>query len=485
MTEAILFSVATQMIRKQSMVREEELFPVPKSPVAASVSLAVPQRSSRNAFANKVEAKDKPFHEWYRFVLSFPPHLVQKYIKGFSLHEGSTLLDPFCGCGTTLVEGKLVKLKTIGVEAHPFAHFASRVKTNWQIDPDDLVNDAQDIAHHSMAQLKHQGISDTDFLSEAPDEKELWALPEEKQKILLSNSISPLPLHKSLVLLDNIKKKGRESLREHEMLAFAKALVFSISNLHFGPEVGLGTIKSDALVISSWLEEIRKMAEDLRIVSGHRYPASKVILADARNISEHIPAGSVDAVITSPPYPNEKDYTRTTRLESVLLGFIEDKTGLRSVKSTLLRSNTRNVYKNDDDDKWIAEHDEIQRISRAIEKRRIDLNKSSGFEKLYGKVTKLYFGGMARHLADLRKVLKPNAKLAYVVGDQASYLRVMIRTGHLLAEISEALGYEVLGLDLFRTRFASSTKEQLREEVLLLRLSKQKVHGNGENSKLV
>jgi len=59
--------------------------------------------------------------------------------------------------------------------------------------------------------------------------------------------------------------------------------------------------------------------------------------------------------------------------------------------------------------------------------------------------------------------------LAYVVGDQASYLRVMIRTGQLLASIAEELGYEVIGIDLFRTRLATATKEQLREEVLLLR----------------
>ena len=364
--------MAKEVTRKRAVVREEKPFLTSNSPYTASIDLEVPRRIKRNAFANKVEAKDKPFHEWYRFVLSFPPHLVQKYIRDFSLQDGAVLLDPFCGCGTTLVEGKLAGLKPIGVEAHPFAHFASKVKTNWQIDPDDLVSDAHDIAQHSLAQLKRQGISDADFLSETPDEKELWALPEEKQKILLSNSISPLPLHKSLVLLENIKKKGKESLREHELLAFAKALVFSVSNLHFGPEVGLGSIKSDALVIPSWLEEIRRIAEDLRTVSGHMYPSSKVILADARTISDHIPPASVDAIITSPPYPNEKDYTRTTRLESVLLGFIEDKTGLRSLKSTLLRSNTRNVYKNDDDDKWIAEHDEIQRISRAIEKRRID-----------------------------------------------------------------------------------------------------------------
>jgi len=56
-----------------------------------------------------------------------------------------------------------------------------------------------------------------------------------------------------------------------------------------------------------------------------------------------------------------------------------------------------------------------------------------------------------------------------VVGDQASYLRVMIRTGQLLAEIAQDLGYELVRIDLFRTRFASATKEQLREEAVILR----------------
>ncbi len=94
-------------------------------------------------------------------------------------------------------------------------------------------------------------------------------------------------------------------------------------------------------------------------------------------------------------------------------------------------------------------------------------------------MTKLYFGGMARHLADLRAVLRPGAQLAYVVGDQASYLRVMIRTGHLLAGIAQSLGYEVVGIDLFRTRLATATKEQLREEVLVLRWPGEKTKSNG------
>jgi hypothetical protein len=45
----------------------------------------------------------------------------------------------------------------------------------------------------------------------------------------------------------------------------------------------------------------------------------------------------------------------------------------------------------------------------------------------------------------------------------------MIRTGQLLADLAKSAGYEVVGIDLFRTRLATATKEQLREEVVVLR----------------
>src|SRR5262249_57957462 len=66
----------------------------------------------------------------------------------------------------------------------------------------------------------------------------LRALAPEKQKLLLTDSISPLPLHKVLVLLDCLKEAGETRYGGHELLALARALVYSISNLHFGPEVG-------------------------------------------------------------------------------------------------------------------------------------------------------------------------------------------------------------------------------------------------------
>ena len=421
-----------------------------------------------NGQINKLDPQDRAFHDWYRFVLSFPPHLVRDYIEDFNLDERHRILDPFCGTGTTLVESKLHGIQGIGLEANPFAHFASSVKVDWKLDPDLLTTRARDIANATLDFLQTQGIDGNQPFDGDIEDLPLRTLDDKTSRLLIKHSISPLPLHKTLVLLDCLKKHRDEPYYRHGLLALANALVFSISNLRFGPEIGVGKCKEDAPVVASWLSEIDKIAHDLRLVAGS-YPDSDVFLADARHLSEFVAPDSVDAVITSPPYPNEKDYTRMTRLESVLLGFIRSKAELRAFKKNFVRSNTRGVYKDDDDDVWIARHAGIERIADKIEKRRVSLGKTSGFEKLYGRVTRLYFGGMARHLADLRTVLRPGAQLAYVVGDQASYLRVMIRTGQLLTEIAQALGYEFVRTDLFRTRFSTATKEQLREEVVVLR----------------
>ena len=422
-----------------------------------------------NGRANKLDSQDRAFHDWYRFVLSYPPHLVRDYLEDFGLNGSHTVLDPFCGTGTTLVESRLNGIRAVGLEANPLAHFASSVKLDWDVDPDELEERSQEIAHLAVQKLAEQGIEENQpFEGKTPD-RVLRTLSPEAAGLILTDSISPLPLHKTLVLLDSMDNHKDERYYRHARLALANALVYKISNLHFGPEVGVRNPKSDAPVVASWMNEIKKMVSDLRLVQGTTFPYAAVHLADARGIGSIVQPSSIDAVITSPPYPNEKDYTRTTRLEFVLLGFVNNKAELKELKRGLIRSNTRGVYKGDDDDQWVTQHPEIQRIAEDIERRRIELGKTSGFERMYARVTKLYFGGMARHLADMRPALRPGAQLAYVVGDQASYLRIMIRTGQLLAEIAQALGYEVVRIDLFRTRLATATREQLREEVVVLR----------------
>lgn len=415
----------------------------------------LPKRAKSNGTANRLDEADRAFHDWYRFVLSYPPHLVRDYFSKFGLGNGQVVLDPFCGTGTTLVEAKLRGLYGVGIEANDMAWLAGHAKSDWGASAADLLSEASNCAKEARRKIAQA--------------RKLRTLSGDQSKLLLTDSICAVPLHKSLLVKESIEQGMSPKLIAYAKVALAKTLVLTASNLHFGPEVGVRGRKEDADVVGAWMSNVEAMSSDLSKMAGKQYLLSTVHKADSREIGTVLTPASIDAVFTSPPYPNEKDYTRTTRLESVVLGLVNDKASLRILKKGLLRSNTRGVYKGDEDDMWVAGNANIQALAEEIERRRIELKKDSGFERLYARVTKLYFGGMARHFADLRLFLKPGAMLGYVVGDQASYLRVMIRTGTLLGEIAESLGYEVVGLDLFRTRIATATKMQMREEVLVLR----------------
>lgn len=423
-----------------------------------------PERATFDS--NKLLARDRSVHDWYRFVLSFPPHLVRHYLNRFGLGPSAVVLDPFCGTGTTLVEAKKLGIASLGIEANPMAQLAARVKIDWTPNPSALVEHAERIGARALEELAADGFTDVGAPATG---KPMRSLPTEASRLLLTDSLSPAPLHRAMVLLRTMEDLRNDRFYDHERVAFAQAIVAKSSNLTFGPEVGVGKPKAGAPVIGPWLEAVRRIAADLSEVKSPTAAESRVLLADSRDLGALVEPRSIAAVFTSPPYPNEKDYTRMTRLESVLLGLIPNRSALRTLKSGLLRSNTRSVYKSDDDDRWVTAFPEVQSIADAIEARRVELKKTSGFERMYPRLTKLYFGGMARHLAGLRPVLRPGALLAYVVGDQASYLRVMIRTGKILGGIAESLGYKVEGIDLFRTRLATATREQLREEVLVLR----------------
>jgi SAM-dependent methyltransferase len=417
----------------------------------------VSQPKLSNPHLNRVALDDAAFHNWYRFVLSFPPHLVRDYLRDrFRVAPGQVVLDPFCGTGTTVVEAKRLGYVGIGIEAHPMSHFASTWKTTWTGDPDELTALAartSDAARRSYAAL-------------GSNYKEL---EKEESKLLLTGSISPRPLHRVLILREQIERFFKGDAREYARLALAKIAVSEASNLHFGPEVGVRGRKKDAKVFEGWELQMRAMAADLRSVEDHALiPQSVVHFGDARNMEGLLEPRSIHAVFTSPPYPNEKDYTRTTRLESVILGFLNDRASLRKIKQPLMRSNTRNVYKGDEDHLHIERFPEIIELADEIERKRIELEKDSGFEKLYARVTRLYFGGMARHFEQLRAALAPGALLGYVVGDQASFFRIHIPTAEILARIAQHYGYEHVGTDVFRTRIATATRRQMEEHVLLL-----------------
>lgn len=405
---------------------------------------------------NKLRVEDSSIHDWYRFVLSFPPHLVQQYLETFCVDQTSFVLDPFCGTGTTNVECKKHGVSSWGIEASPLTHFVSKTKCVWANDTFNFLNTAKQIALEAARTINSLSKPRT--------------LSEEQTSLILKNSICEQPLSSTLVLRDSIRA-ANSPFEDYYLLALAKHIVYSYSNLKFGPEVGISRKKKESVdVVEIWLSEIERMETDLEYWKHHSSTFADISLGDARSIPKRDYIGKVDCVITSPPYPNEKDYSRTTRLESVILGFINTKDDLRNIKKGFIRSNSKNVYRSDNDAQYISNIGSINKLSNEIEERRLELGKTSGFEKLYASVVKQYFGGMARHLSELKPYLRNGASLAYVVGDQASYFQIPIRTSVLLGEVAESIGgYRVDRVDTFRKRFATATETWLNEDVLVLK----------------
>ena len=405
---------------------------------------------------NKLRVEDSSIHDWYRFVLSFPPHLVQQYLETFCVDQTSFVLDPFCGTGTTNVECKKHGVSSWGIEASPLTHFVSKTKCVWANDTFNFLNTAKQIALAAARTINSLSKPRT--------------LSEEQTSLILKNSICEQPLSSTLVLRDSIRA-ANSPFEDYYLLALAKHIVYSYSNLKFGPEVGISRKKKESVdVVEIWLSEIERMETDLEYWKHHSSTFADISLGDARSIPKRDYIGKVDCVITSPPYPNEKDYSRTTRLESVILGFINTKDDLRNIKKWFIRSNSKNVYRSDNDAQYISNIGSINKLSNEIEERRLELGKTSGFEKLYASVVKQYFGGMARHLSELKPYLRNGASLAYVVGVQASYFQIPIRTSVLLGEVAESFGgYSVDRVDTFRKRFATATETWLNEDVLVLK----------------
>jgi len=54
-------------------------------------------------------------HDYHRYPAKFIPQIVRKLIENYAPSGTQVVCDPFGGCGTTLVEAKILGHKSIGL----------------------------------------------------------------------------------------------------------------------------------------------------------------------------------------------------------------------------------------------------------------------------------------------------------------------------------------------------------------------------------
>jgi hypothetical protein len=397
-------------------------------------------------------------HDWYRLILGYPDHLVGRLLDEFGVQPGDHILDPFCGAGTTLVEGMKRGVWSTGIEANPSSHFAARVKTNWQLLAKTLIQCGERVTDNYRK-----------FLQDATYQTDPFYRYLQHEGFLRRRWISVKPLRKIIAI-----KKAIDGLRTTAayknalLLALVAQTVHGSANVKFGPELYCGKSKRDSAVFLGFRERLDKMASDLTLVSTLPRGSSNVILGDARHCGCLLSRGQkFSAIISSPPYPAEHDYTRNARLELALLGAVVDRESLRKIKGRMIRSHTKGVYKGDSDGTLVAGHPEIERIARILERRA--KSKTHGFARLYSTVLREYFGGMKRHFASVKPFLAQGGLCAYVVGDQSSYLRVHIPTAEILSSLAAEVGYRTVEIRHWRSRWSTATSRSVEEHILILR----------------
>ena len=403
-------------------------------------------------------------HEWYRIILGFPDRLVTELLTRFGAEPGQLVLDAFCGAGTTLVECMKMGIDSIGIDSNPSSCFSARVKTNWRLSPERLLELAREIENNLPRYVSRKVAHKRD-----PTYKYL-----DESGMLSRKWISCKPLRKAIGLKNCITDlRTTRAYRNALMLALIAEVIRGASNVKFGPELYCGPVKRDARVLAGFKSRVQAMADDLRTVSQVDFGDAMVVQGDSRKhatFSGVCKKNSISCVICSPPYPTEHDYTRNSRLELAFLEEVLDLKSLRSIKKTMIRSHTKGIYVGDDDESLVKDNETIKDLVSTLEPK--VKTKSHGFAKLYPKVVREYFGGMKRHFKSIKPFLVKGAHCAYVVGDQSSYLQVHIATAKILSEIAEEVGFETVEIKHWRSRWSTTTSREVHENILILKNTK-------------
>jgi DNA modification methylase len=387
-----------------------------------------------------------PVHRWWPYVQGYSAEFVRTILSERELGSRPTVLDPFAGSGTTLVEARRAGARAWGTELLRPAVLAARVKTDFELPPDRLARSAAKV----LAVARRRRTGAVPFLRET------------------RRQFSPRALGELTRLRDALSPEG-DPVADALRLAFGRILIPS-SRLHRSPCLGYDRRATDTgpWPFARFSEAVDAMTEDLRSIRGTRRswgPPAAVVAADAR--THEWPEGSVDLAVTSPPYVNGMDYVMNYKLDLAWLGYARtyrDLAALRSAEvacDNLPRSETL-AYADAarTPDPWLpAILDRIrENVARKGSYRRDDMH----------AVVHRYFADVLPVLAQVRRALVPGGRFVVVVGD--SLLAGTYVPGDLLlARLGRSVGLSIVSVEVARTRRSGQRRSfELRESIVTL-----------------
>jgi len=390
--------------------------------------------------------KNRPVYRWYKYKEGFSASLVEHFLQKYGVATGK-VLDPFAGSGTALFTASSMGMDADGIELLQIGQ--QIISTKRLLESEFTSDDFNELQRWAKLPVwidskERVSLNELRITSGAYPEKTKDQIEKYLASIQLENERVKAVLFFALLCVLEIisytrkdgqylrwdyrsgRKQGKKQFDKGEIVDFGKAISEKIGEI---------------------LEDLRPTAPVQQTLFAQPTKQGKIHLYDGSSleIMPKLAEGEYDAIITSPPYCNRYDYTRTYALELALLG-IEEK-GLVNLRQTMLSCTVENRAKDllQINPKWInaiAAADEQELLQAILSY--LESQKSQGLLNNNGipRMVRGYFYEMACIIAECARVMKSNAPII-MVNDNVRYAGASISVDMILSAIAEKLGFYV------------------------------------------
>jgi DNA modification methylase len=405
----------------------------------------VPTNGNGSAFSDPAFSSNKslPIHRWVPWIAGFSSDFI---CDAFNKHltASGTVLDPFSGVGTTLVEALLHGNNAYGFEINPYAAFAAETKVNSY-----LVN---------QQVLKHELLRYHEFYSHALNTK--YRVKSEfptgfKTRV---DFYSPKVLHKVFITLDFIDTIEDQQIKDLFRLAFASTMI-GYSNYSYEPSLGTRKAAGKEDVIDFPVEEriqkkINEMRDDIIWLKKHlkerHIPEIRTINDTFFNYRQYLDKASIDLIVTSPPYLNNYHYIRNTRPQLYWLGLVKSPKDQIKLEGSNF-GNYWQTVRGKQEINPIFEVPDIDIMERIAQIRTINPERGIYGGSGWANYAISYFNDCYKFSKGIEFSLKRGGTALVVIGN--SILQgVTIPTDEYFAKIAETVGLELVEIHIPRSK---------------------------------
>ncbi|MCL4458511.1 MAG: site-specific DNA-methyltransferase [Chloroflexi bacterium] len=375
--------------------------------------------------------KGIPVLRLYRYKEAFAFRFVEEFISRFGLCEKDYIFDPFCGMGTTLFAASQKGIPSIGVDKLPIAVFvAQTLPLFYTLEPGQI--------KETFEKLR------TKVLQAPPA---VIALDVTIMKVAFPPD-TLLALRKWKTVIDDLESP----LRDVFLLLFLSILEPCSYTSKDGQFLRLIREKKVADTEEALQGKVYEAERDIRLVKEIRWKqpvqSPAVYLGDTRNLSDIAFECQPTAIITSPPYANRYDYTRTYSLE-LCFHFVRNFAELKDLRFSILRSHIESKV----DSREKPPHRAVSEVVDILRERGKALNNPRIPDMLTG-----YFVDMQRVITEWAWVLGPGARVAMVV-DNVRFEGESLPVDLVLSDMAEEAGFQVE--EIIVARYKGNSSQQM------------------------